>query len=236
MLLNQWDIPILPLNQKCDVLINLHIEIGGSEEIMPNRVNFLKDNEPTLAEALNKYSKGDFDMKISCDDEEFPCHKSILSSRSDVFKTMFSTPDSKEGKDAIIEIPDISAQTMKSFLKFLYYDDLEEDEIDCNLLIAADKYNFKRLFNISLKQIERTIDVINVMVVTVAAHLIENNQLLEKASNFIFEKRGSIRKCELWHQIRKKNPEIAAKVMDLIVFHEPKKSRRVSTRGPTISN
>ena len=203
----------------------MHIEIGRNEEIMPERIYFLKDNQPTLAEALkNMYSTEDCDVKISCEDGEFPCHKSILSSRSDVFKTMF-TLDSKEGQNGIIEIKDISAQTMESFLKFMYEDDLEEDEIDCNLLIAADKYNFKRLFNICLKQIERIIDVTNVMEITVAAHLVDNHELLEKASNFIFEKRGSIQKCELWDQIRKKNPEIAAKVMDLIVFDREKRKR-----------
>ena len=57
VLLSCWEIPFLPLNalkKKCDVIIDMHIEIGRSEEMMQERVDFLKDTEPTLAEALKK--------------------------------------------------------------------------------------------------------------------------------------------------------------------------------------
>ena len=133
---------------------------------------------------------------------------------------MFAMSDSKEEQNGIIEIEDISAKTMKTFLNFMYKDDLEIEEIDCNLLIAAEKYNFKRLFNICLKQIEKMIDANTVMEITIAAYLVDNKQLLMKASEFIFKNRGSIKKCELWDQIKSKHPAIAAKVMDLMVFDE----------------
>ena len=37
------------------------------------------------------------DCRIICEDQIFPCHKFILSVRSDVFKTMFQTMDMQEG-------------------------------------------------------------------------------------------------------------------------------------------
>ena len=59
------------------------------------------------------------DIKIIRDGIEFPCHKFILSLRSEVFQAMFSI-DSQEQQENIIKISDISSQTMKSFLKFMY--------------------------------------------------------------------------------------------------------------------
>ena len=45
---------------------------------------------------------------------------------------------------------------------------------------------------------------------------------LEKASKFIFQNHGKIKKPEEWDQIKKTHPHIATKVMDLIVFdNEP---------------
>ena len=105
----------------------------------------------------------------------------ILSSRSDVFKTVFTMHDSKTEQNGIIEIEDISVKTMKTFFKFLYKDDMEIEEIDCNLLIAAEKYNFKRLFNICLKQIKKMINAKTVMEITIAAYLVDDKQLLMKA-------------------------------------------------------
>ena len=221
-----WICRTKPSLKKCEVTIDLQIEI--EEYIEPEEVRIkakmkaLSDSEPSLTETLKDLhlNEESSDIKIRCDNETFPCHKFILGSRSDVFKTMFTMTDSKEEQNGIIEIEDISAKTMKTFLKFMYKDDLEIEEIDCNLLIAAEKYNFKRLFNICLKQIEKMINANTVMEITTAAYLIDNEQLLLKASEFIFKNRGSIRKCELWDQIRKKNPAIAAKVMDLMVFDE----------------
>ena len=50
------------------------------------------------------------------------------------------------------------------------------------------------------------------------AYLIDNQRLLQEASEFIFKNRGKIKKCDIWDDIKKKDPTVAAKVMDLIVF------------------
>ena len=97
---------------------------------------------PTLEEAMKSLCLNDdlSDMKIVCDGTEFPCHKLILSARSDVFKAMFKS-DLKfiKNEEYTLEILDISAETMKTFLQFIYKDDVEVEDIDQNLLIAADK-------------------------------------------------------------------------------------------------
>ena len=69
------------------------------------------------------------DISILCvanDMQEIPCHKLILSSRSDVFKAMFKQTEMREIKDGILKIEDISAITMTNFLKYMYTDSLDD--------------------------------------------------------------------------------------------------------------
>jgi len=177
--------------------------------------------EPTLEEVMQKLCLKDdlSDMKIICDGQEFPCHKFILSARSDVFRTMFASPlKLNEKEESVLEIPDVSAETMKTFLQFIYKDYIKEEDIDQDLLIAADKYNIKRLVNICVKYFESIINANNVMAITFAAYLINNDSLFEKASKFIFQNHGNIKKPEEWDQITKTHPNIATKVMNLVIF------------------
>eukprot|EP00093_Oithona_nana_P014577 14577.XXX_910259_910522_1 [CDS] Oithona nana genome sequencing. len=87
---------------------------------------------------------------------------------------------------------------MSLFIKFLYTDQIKSEDIDANLLIAADKYDLKRLVNICLKHLGSIIDVKNVMEITFTAYLIDNEQLLKKASKFISNNIGAIKKPEQW--------------------------------------
>ena len=122
-----------------------------------------------------------------------------------------------------MEVDGISADTMKKFLKFIYRDEVKAKDIDSNLLIAADRYNVKRLVDICINHMESTIDAKNVMQIVFTAHLINNDQLLRKASHFIFTNPGKVKKSERWEQM-KKNPlyiqQIATKVMESIVFDQ----------------
>ena len=199
----------LPLRAR----IILHVSIEN-----PNPVD---RGEPTLDRTMQDLYLSDelSDLKIVCDGKEFPCHKFILSVRSDVFKTMFLS-DLKADDSGTLKINDISAETMEAFLRFVYKDELFNEDITCNLLIAADKYNQRRLVNICVKHLKKGINADNVMEITTTAYLINNDDLLKEASKFIFHNRGTIQKTELWDQIKVQHPELVAKIMDLMVFDQ----------------
>ena len=91
---------------------------------------------------------------------------------------------SKEENLEKLTIEDISADTMKTFLKFLYCDQIEVKDINSHLLI--DKYNVQRLTNICSSHLSKTISIKNVMDITVAAYLLNNEYLMLEASRFIF--------------------------------------------------
>mgnify|MGYP001169795423 CR=1 FL=1 len=63
--------------------------------------------------------------------------------------------------ESTLTIEDVSADTMETFLEFLYTDDLKVNEINTNLLLLADKYDFKRLVNICVNHFGNIIDTKN---------------------------------------------------------------------------
>ena len=218
ILYHQWTCPshLNSCDFKLPFEVELLIEYLGSTKTDSELISTV----PTLKDTMsNLYLNEDMsDVKLICGENEFPCHKFILSNRSDVFKTMFSIKNCKENQEGSVTINDVSAETMQIFLKFLYRDELNTEDVDCDLLIAAEKYNFKALFEICTKHLEDKIDGSTVMEIIFAAHLVNSEQLLKTASNFILRNRGSIRKCELWNKIKNDRLEIAAKVMELMVF------------------
>ena len=55
------------------------------------------------------FSSGEFsDVTLVCGEKQFPCHKFILSARSDVFKAMFSHENTKEGQTNTVRTTDYS--------------------------------------------------------------------------------------------------------------------------------
>ena len=193
------------------------------------------DKEPTIKESIQNvcFSSEFSDIKIICEGKEFPCHKLILCLRSSVFKRMFSSDlkISNAKDESTLTIEDVSADTMKTFLEFLYTDDLKVNEINTKLLLVADKYDFKRLVNICVNHFGNIIDTKNAMEIAFTAYLVNNEELLKKASRFIINHAGAIKKPEQWDRIKKGYPHIATKVMDLIIFDkdevlDPAKKKR----------
>ena len=69
----------------------------------------------------NLYLKSYFsDIKILCEDKIFYCHKVILSSQSEVFKSMLTNVDMVEASSGEIKIVDIAANVMETLLYYLY--------------------------------------------------------------------------------------------------------------------
>ena len=163
------------------------------------------------------------DLKIVCEDKEFLVHKLILSCKSDFFNAMFSTQESKayfrEANASVLKIEHTDPDTMEKLLKFIYTRQVRAEDIDCRLLMLADMYNIKALVRICFEYLEINMHVENVMEIIYVAYLTNNQNLMEKASKFIFDNRGSkqTQHCAFWKELKEKNPTVAVKVLEFIV-------------------
>ena len=159
------------------------------------------------------------DFKIICDSKEFPVHKLILSSRSDVFKTMLgSDTPYTEVKNGALMIEDISSATMKSFLKFMYTDMIKQEEINCELLYAANRYDFKRLASKCLIEISKSINEENAVEVLKAAYLLDKDELFRGALDKIKQSGSAEIKAKL-NELMKAFPEMGSKISNLLLFN-----------------
>nr|XP_042913805.1 speckle-type POZ protein-like [Parasteatoda tepidariorum] len=82
------------------------------------------------------------DVKLRVDGEIIEAYKTVLVARSPVFAVMFDHQEMEETRSGIVDIVDIDAYVMKSFLKFLYTDSVDEMdyEIAAKLLRTVEKY------------------------------------------------------------------------------------------------
>lgn len=64
-------------------------------------------------------SKDDSDITIIVDDKELFAHKNILSAKSNVFKSMFTTKMS-ENLNGVINIEDFAPEVIEELLQYIY--------------------------------------------------------------------------------------------------------------------
>ena len=107
------------------------------------------------------------DVKILCEDKIFPCHKVILCSQSEVFKSMLSNTNMVEASSGEIKIAEYSANVMESLLYFLYFDEenlmANKNKITVDLLLAADYYNIPDLVAICVNHLKSNLSEGNVV-------------------------------------------------------------------------
>ncbi len=99
---------------------------------------------PLFLKFFNHKETSDITLKI--DSYLFYCHKTILMSRSDIFKNMLSESIFKESKNNTIEISEYPPEDFLLFLLFIYADNLTVD-IDklLDLLKGVDVYAVQSL-------------------------------------------------------------------------------------------
>jgi len=171
------------------------------------RLDFSPPGEPNskLGDQLNDaFNSGDFsDVTLMCGERNFPCHKIILSARSDVFKAMFSHENTKEGQTNQVEITDTDPDTLEQLLKYIYSDKLDCDmpNLASSLMRAADKYNIPRLKSLCEEAICNNIEVTNAAEILVLAHMYEASNLKAMAVDFIMSNLSKVSETPGWTNI-----------------------------------
>ena len=124
----------------------------------------------------------------------------------------------KEGQDGLLKIDDTPVKSFKSLLNFIYTDTLESKDLTCDLLIAAHKYNVKRLIDVCLRHVMANITVETAIKTIYTADIMNNDELLKAAVEFMAQNRGNIKKCSFWDHFKARDPETFAKLMEKMFF------------------
>ena len=128
------------------------------------------------------------DFELRCRDGDIlKCHKFVLVSRSPVFHAMLSN-DMKEAKQGFAEVPDFDSDVMKEVLRYMYCNNIEENEDSYeSLIFAAEKYQLAKLTDICIDHMIRILSLVNVLDITVISNRIcGGDKLFHECTDFIF--------------------------------------------------
>ena len=171
---------------------------------------------PTLGSKLfigKKFS----DLKMICDGKTIDCHKTVLASQSDVFETMFLNMDMTEAKSGEIKIVDFKAETMETFIYYLYNEIIKDvNLINTDLLYVADKYNVSGLMKFCVGHFKSNLSPNNVLDVLLSAHKTNQQDLFRAASKFVYENKGQLAKTSAWKEMKKTNPTMIVNILSTV--------------------
>lgn len=132
-------------DDKCNIIVRI-------KEALPRKMTTFNCNiadGPPMQDLLTEmYLDNNFtDVKFVIGKESLMAHKVVLATRCKVFHSMF-VHDTKEKQDGIVEIKDVCMNVFKSFIKYLYTNEVEDkvlEELAEDLMMVADKYNIQCL-------------------------------------------------------------------------------------------
>ncbi|KAL3641755.1 hypothetical protein CASFOL_012570 [Castilleja foliolosa] len=157
------------------------------------------------------------DITIATSDGKLQAHKVILIARSPVFRSMF-THDLKEKISSTIEIKDMTSESSKTLLRFLY-GSVEQEEFWKHRLVllgAANKYDITDLKDACEESLLEDIDANNVLDRLQEAWLYEAGKLKRGCFRYLFDfgKIHHVSREEMHDFLRKADRELVVKMFD----------------------
>ncbi|KAJ5073112.1 btb/poz domain-containing protein [Anaeramoeba ignava] len=130
-----------------------------------------------------------FDFEIICEQNQtsFKTHKSILSSRSHYFKSLFNSK-MKEYQENKLILKDVSSLILSSILNYFYSGKIEINlENSIEILFFSSKYLIDELNEISLNFIKNHLQIEIIVDILKLSESMNFNQLIDSSYQFILE-------------------------------------------------
>ncbi|CAL8135690.1 unnamed protein product [Orchesella dallaii] len=179
-------------------------------------LNVQQEKPNVLDKLLFENLLTDCTMKAS-NGEEFPCHKNILATHSDVLHVMLSN-GMRESQTSRIEMEDLSANGVRYLLSYMYGRELQPTEpIALELLQSGHKYNIVNLEEHMLKLLCSkpadwfTIDGI-LELYFFSVNIEQHEVLCEKLVRIMKRKPNYIRKASLYQEMVENFPKVASEL------------------------
>jgi len=158
-------------------------------------------------------SKDHADVIVRCGDKVFDCHKIILASRSQVFKTMLEA-DMKEKMNGDIEIKNMDKEVLEDLLKYIYSGVAPNIERHAGeLFAAADLYQLEKLKEVCEVKLCSRFDLSNCIDLLILGDLHNAQKLKASALEFVSKNLQKMKTSE-WKQSLITHPALIAEVME----------------------
>ncbi|KAJ5067079.1 pep-cterm sorting domain-containing protein [Anaeramoeba ignava] len=141
----------------------------------------------------NQKDENYYDFEIICQFNQetnpisFKTHKSILSTRSQYFKSLFNS-EMKDSQEKQMILKDISSQTLFSILNYFYSGKIElELQNAIEILFFSSKYLIDELIEISSDFIKSNFRIESIVDILKLSESMNFNQLMDSSYQFILE-------------------------------------------------
>ena len=159
------------------------------------------------------------DVKITCGEEVFHCHRSILSVRSPVFDAMFQS-EMLENRSQEVVIRDMKPDIVREMLHFIYNGatstDTVLDSIGKDLLAAADQYQLDCLMNKCEEKLCSSLEVSNSLELLLLADRHHASKLRNMALKLVAKNMDSIVNTDVYKDFVKHHPDISVEITKLV--------------------
>ncbi len=156
------------------------------------------------------------DCKLVCGGQEFPCHRFMLSARSNVFRAMFGHAETVEAREGRVDLDDTAEpEVLRQFLRFVYTDDFDDKSFGTvsRLLPLAERYNVKRLSDMCGASMLDNMNAENVSEIAVIGELFKVPLLRGKAIEFISQYPERVMRTAGWQRLLKEAPDVCSDII-----------------------
>lgn len=190
------------LKLHCEVIIICKPKEISSDQIKPKSDQIpLETLTGNFGELLHKSQFADVILSVS--GKEISAHKAILSAQSPVFAAMFKHKMKENGQNKVI-ITDISYETMKNILHFIYTGNVPNlDKMADSLFSAADKYDLGQLKLLCENELRSNLSVENAVNTLLLADTHNSNCLKSEIICFINDNIATVKNTDGWKDILK---------------------------------
>jgi len=216
---------VVTVNRKLIIAVLLKIavpeeNIRRSDEYNSNMKNIIE---------FKKFS----DVKLVCNGEEFPCHKVVLSARSDVFKAMLDN-EMKEACDNVIELVDSTPEIVGMLIDHIYtgkVPDLSKlKQLAPEILHVAVKYNLSSLVRVCEEVMLTELRVNNAIKTFVYVdRYTPTSKLREQVLKFLCRNARDIVGYGDWDNFIKQYPDLATEMFKCVVDNTTNSSTNQSS-------
>jgi len=186
----------------------------GDGHCIPLPPSNLVDNMALLLDMDKEDSFSDVTFVI--DGKQFYAHRSILSVRSPVFRTMFKT-NMKEKADGIVNIEDVSKAAFKQLLRFLYTGQCQLSEDNAvDMLALADRYDVGQLKLMCEDVLSKKLCLANVGQTLLLADMYHSAELKKYIISFIADHFFEVITTDGFKDLCTRSPALVAEVHDAV--------------------
>ncbi|XP_054720871.1 TD and POZ domain-containing protein 3-like [Uloborus diversus] len=184
------------------------------ERKRPELVSLSKD----LEKALENPRFTDVTLKVGT--EQFPAHKVILMSRSQVFERMFDS-DMKENQENVVDLVDVKESSVKAMLLYMYTGCTDKMTMDqaIDLYTTSDRYGILGLKELCKKFISDEIETETICDVAVLADLHSDEELGKAAKCALKKHAKKVFESQKWKDFAKAHPAVYSALLESTVLY-----------------